>query len=92
LRKVVKRDEVENRRAKAIEAEKTSSDSERRGMLSSAQNALQLQTGRFSISQRGLLRPQVWHMTDGSENNGELAVRTPIPVKDEPELETWLRH
>jgi small G protein signaling modulator 3 len=87
LRKVVKRDEVENRRAKAIEAEKDlirqreERNAIRRAERLAVANGTILDLARETSETSSLVHD------DGSENNGELTVRTPIPVKDEPELE-----
>lgn len=87
LRKVVKRDEVENRRAKAIEAEKDLiRQREERNAIRRAER-LAVANGTILDLARETSETSSPVHDDGRENNGELTVRTPILVEDEPELE-----
>jgi hypothetical protein len=91
LRKVVKRDEVENRRAKAIEAEKDlirqreERNAIRRAERLAAANGTTLDLAKESSETSSPVKDD--GEEGSSEDNGELTMRTPIPVEEEPELE-----
>ncbi|PMD35642.1 TBC-domain-containing protein [Hyaloscypha variabilis F] len=87
LRKVVKRDEVENRRAKAIEAEKDlirqreEKNAIRRAARLAASNGTILDPAKESSETSSPVQNDGDEIVD--EGNGELTVRTPIPVEEE---------
>jgi hypothetical protein len=87
LRKVVKRGEVENRRAKAIEAEKDlirqreEKNAIRRAARLAASNGTILDPAKESSETSSPVQNDGDEIVD--EGNGELTVRTPIPVEEE---------
>lgn len=90
LRKVVKRDEVENRRAKAIEAEKyLIRQREARNNLRKAER-LAAANGSAELPKRtskpSSLKSHPSQLELEGDEYGELTVRTPIPVDEERSL------
>jgi len=87
LRKVVKRDEVENRRARAIEAEKNlikqreARNAARRAERIAAAHEASLEARR---EESDTSSPTTEEQSGADE--GELTVRTPIPVEEEGDL------
>jgi small G protein signaling modulator 3 len=90
LRKVVKRDEVENRRAKAIEAEKDlirqreERNAIRRAERLAAANGTSLDMAKESPETSSPVKDVREELQ--SEHISELTVRTPVPVEGEVEL------
>jgi hypothetical protein len=90
LRKVVKRDEVESRRAKAIEAEKDlirqreERNALRRAERLAAANGTTLDAAKESSETSSLVKEDEEEAE--IDNYGELTVRTPIPVEEEAVL------
>jgi small G protein signaling modulator 3 len=90
LRKVVKRDEVENRRAKAIEAEKDLiRQREARNNLRKAERLAAANGSAESqkkVSKPSSLKSAPSQLELGGDEYGELTVQTPIPVDEERSL------
>jgi hypothetical protein len=94
LRKVVKRDEVENRRAKAIEAEKDlirqreARNATRKAERLARANGSPTATIKADL---GISSPgrttKTTQLELGTDNYGELTVRTPIPIEEETSLQ-----
>ncbi len=90
LRKVVKRDEVENRRAKAIEAEKylirqrEERNAIRRAERLAAANGTSLDLAKESSETSSPVKDVEEELQ--SDDIGKLTVRTPIPVEGDVEL------
>ncbi|TVY82978.1 TBC domain-containing protein [Lachnellula suecica] len=95
LRKVVKRDEVESRRAKAIEAEKDlirqreARNNQRKADRLAAANGAPAETPKpasASTSKPSSLKSHPSQLELGGDEYGELMVRSPIPVDEERTL------
>jgi hypothetical protein len=89
LRKVVKRDEVESRRSKAIEAEKDliKQREERNALRRAERLAAANETTLESAAQNSETSSPV-NDDEGevsADDYGEMTVRTPIPVEEDPE-------
>jgi len=95
LRKVVKREEVEIRRERAIEAERDLiRQREVRNNLRRAERLAAANGSPLGANERETVEPQnvttpsrsSGHFELGADEYGELTVRTPIPVEEEREL------
>jgi hypothetical protein len=94
LRKVVKRDEVETRRGKAIEAEKDlirqreERNAQRRAERIAAANGVSMGPQTVDTPAESSPVQEESQLELGSDESGELTVRTPIPVEENMELGT----
>jgi len=86
LRKVVKRDDVETRRARAIEMEKNLiRQREARNALRKAERIAAATAASLSLEQENEISGPSSPGERTTEEEGELTVREPRPVEDEAE-------
>jgi hypothetical protein len=93
LRKVVKRDEIENRRTKAIEAEKDlvrqreARNAVRKAERLARANGSPTATVKVDSGRPSSSRTKTTQLELGTDDYGELTVRTPIPIEEETALQ-----
>jgi hypothetical protein len=92
LRKVVKREDIEARRAKAIEAEKAlirqreARNNLRRAERLAAANGTVPEPPEAEVAVTQTKAPEHPQLESDADVNGELTVRTPMPVEEETEM------